>query len=140
MLRQPQRSMTARDVCRMLFRHCGKGVLFLIGAVTFGVIGVLLMPSLYQSEATFYMKPDYRVDPAATNDAQVVTFDPERESEMRSVVTLLESRSLLERVVDGLGTDAIFEYDLKTAPLDMAMGGVLRLIPKMGTRSPLVER
>ncbi|MBI2481193.1 MAG: GumC family protein [Planctomycetia bacterium] len=140
MLRQPQQSMTARDVCRILFRHRWRCLVFFVTMVVMGTVGVLLMPRKYQSEATFYMKPDFRVDPAATNDTQIVAFDPEREGEMRSVVTLLESRLLFERVVDELGLDAIFENDLKTSPLDIAIGSVMSLIPESGPRSEKIER
>jgi uncharacterized protein involved in exopolysaccharide biosynthesis len=140
MLRQPQPSMTARDVCRILFRHRWRGFFFFVTVVALSSVGVLLMPRKYQSEATFYMKPDFRVDPTATNDTQVVAFDPERESEMRSVVTLLESRLLFERVVDELGPEAIFENDLKTSPLDMAISSVMVLIPEFGSKSEKIER
>ncbi|MCA9144159.1 MAG: hypothetical protein KDB05_15285 [Planctomycetales bacterium] len=140
MIRQPHQSMTARDVCRILFRHRTRGILFFLAVVAMAVVGVLLMPRKYQSEATFYMKPDFRVDPAATNDTQVVAFDPEREGEMRSVVTLLESRLLFERVVDAMGTEKIFENDLKTAPLDIAIGSVMAMIPEFGPKSEKIER
>ena len=140
MLRQAQQSMTARDVCRILFRHRWRGTFFFVAVVAFGAVGVLLMPSKYQSEATFYMKPDYRVDPAATNDTQVVAFDPEREGEMRSVVALLESRSLFEKVVDEVGPEAVFENDLKTTPLDIAIGSVMAFIPEFGSKSAKIER
>jgi len=113
MLRQPPQTMTARDVCRILFRHRWRSISFFITVVALSTVGVLLMPRKFQSEATFYMRPDYRVDPAATNDSQVVAFDPERESEMRSIVALLESRVLFEKVVDQLGTEVVFENDLK---------------------------
>lgn len=86
------------------------------------------------------MKPDFRVDPAATNETQVVAFDPEREGEMRSIVTLLESRLLFERVVDALGPEKIFENDLKTAPLDIAVGSVMAMIPQFGAKSEKIER
>lgn len=140
MLRQPQQTMTARDVCRILFRHRWKSIIFFAAVVTIGTVGVVLMPRKYLSEATFYMKPDYRVDPAATNDAQVVSFDQERESEMRSIVALLESRVLFEKVVDQLGTEVVFENDLKTAPLDYAINGVMSLLPASGPKPEKVER
>ncbi|HUG69115.1 MAG TPA: GumC family protein [Pirellulaceae bacterium] len=140
MLRQSQQSMTARDVCRILFRHRWRSAFFLITVVALGAIGVLVTPRKYQSEATFYMKPDFRVDPAATNDTQIVAFDPERESEMRSVLALLESRLLFETVVDELGPDAVFENDLKTSPLDTAIASVMALFPEFGPKSEKVER
>jgi uncharacterized protein involved in exopolysaccharide biosynthesis len=132
--------MTARDVSRILFRHRWRSALFLVAIASLGAVGVLLMPRKYQSEATFYMKPDFRVDPAATNDTQFVAFDPEREGEMRSVVALLESRLLFEKVVDEVGADAVFENDLKTSPLDIAIGSVMGLIPEFGPKSEKIER
>ncbi|MEO8494815.1 MAG: GumC family protein [Planctomycetota bacterium] len=140
MLRQTQPSMTVRDVCRILFRHHRKSILFFVAVVAMGTFGALSMPKKYQSEATFYMKPDFRVDPAATNDAPVVTFDPEREAEMRSVVALLQSRVLFEKVVDQLGTDVVFEKDLMTSPLDVAIRSVAALIPGGGAKSEKIER
>ena len=140
MLRHPQQSMTARDMCRILFRHRWRSTFFFIAIVTLATVGVLLLPKKFLSEATFYMKPDFRVDPAATNDTQVVAFDPEREGEMRSVVALLESRVLFEQVVDKLGTDVVFENDLKTAPLDYAISTVTGLIPQFGPPSEKGER
>lgn len=140
MLRQPQHSMTARDACRILFRHRWRCMFFFVAVVALSIGGVLLMPKKYQSEATFYIKPDYRVDPAATNDTQVVAFDPALEGEMRSVVALLENRSLFERVVDAIGTEKILENDLKTAPVDIAIGSVMATLPNFGPKSEKAER
>ena len=132
--------MTARDVCRILFRHRWRCLLLFIATVTIAVVGVLLMPRKYLSEATLYMQPDFRVDPTATTETQLVAFDPEREGEMRSIVKLLESRVLFEKVVDELGPDVIFENDLKTAPIDIAVGAVMSLIPEFGPNSEQIER
>ena len=140
MLRQPQQSMTARDICRILCRHRWRSLFFFGGVVSLAIVGVLLTPKTYLSEATFYMKPDFRVDPTATNDTQVVAFDPEREGEMRNVIALFQSRGLFEKVVDQLGTDVVFENDLKDAPLDYVLASVTSVLPSLGPKSAVVER
>jgi uncharacterized protein involved in exopolysaccharide biosynthesis len=140
MIRQTQQSMTARDICRILFRYRWRSGLFFIAVVVLAVGAVLLTPKKFQSEATFYMKPDFRVDPTATNETQVVAFDPEREGEMRSIVAMLESRILFEQVVDELGTDAVFEKDLHQTPVDLAISYVTAMIPELTPPSQQEER
>ncbi|MCB9874923.1 MAG: hypothetical protein H6821_12165 [Planctomycetaceae bacterium] len=59
---------------------------------------------------------------------------------MRSIVTLLVPAVVCKRVVDALGPEKIFENDLKTAPLDIAVGSVMAMIPQFGAKSEKIER
>jgi len=106
--------MSARDACRALFRHRRKSAAFFATVVTLALAGLVLMPRKYLSEAKFLVKVNMRVDPTATHEGPSLNFDLEREAEMRSVVALLQSRVLLERVVDQLGPELILEMDLNS--------------------------
>lgn len=132
MIHQSQPTMSARDVTRILFRHKRKGILFFFAVITLAVVGVLLLPKKYESEAKFFVKLNLKVDPIATNDGQTVFADPEREGEMRSVVALLHSRGLLEKIVEELGPDKIFETDLKKGVVDSLVASITSLIPASG--------
>lgn len=113
----------------MLFRHRRKSILFFLAVVTIAVVGVLLLPKKYRSEAQFFVKLNLKVDPIETDEGQLVMSDPERDGEMRSVVALFHNRHLLEQVVDKLGTETVFETDLKNGLIDNLLASVLALLP-----------
>ena len=66
---------------------------------------------LYQSEAKMFVRPgreSVTVDPIVTN-GQAVTMADARESEINGIAEMLQSRALLEKVVDQLTPEAVLE-------------------------------
>jgi succinoglycan biosynthesis transport protein ExoP len=140
MLSQSQQSMSARDVCRIFFRHRRRSLLVFVAIVALPVVGVLITPRKYVSEAKFFVKVNLRFDPATTGEGSTVPFNLEREGEVRSIVALLDSRRLFEDVVDELGTDVIFENDLKSSLLDVVSMNLTSLLPSIRSENPKEQR
>ncbi|MDX1944670.1 MAG: hypothetical protein SFU86_04620 [Pirellulaceae bacterium] len=71
-------------------------------------VGLMLMPRTYQSEARLFVRfgRENNLDPTATT-GQVVTVNETRESELNSLLEVLKSRAILDKLVDSLGPDFI---------------------------------
>ncbi|GAB4140276.1 MAG: hypothetical protein Tsb009_09540 [Planctomycetaceae bacterium] len=94
---------------RVVLRHRKKAGLFFIVTVVLVVVGVLVCPKTYQSEAKLFVRmgrESVTLDPTATT-GQVVAVHESRENEINSVMEVIQSRVILERVVDALGPDRI---------------------------------
>lgn len=79
--------------------------------VTLGliVVGVFVVPRTYQSEAKVFVRlgrESVTLDPTATTGKVVGVYES-RENELNSVLDVMNSRIILERVVDHLGADVI---------------------------------
>jgi len=110
-----QQPTTLRDLCRVLFRHKFKSISFFCLAVAAGVAGVLFLPRSYESEAKLFVRvgrESVTLDPTATTGPTLSLYES-RESEINSVVELLRSREIAERVVDELGPDVILAKEEK---------------------------
>ena len=96
-----------QDVYRALLRHKRKSALLFIAIMTAVVLFTFLSPKEYRSEAKLFVRlgrENATLDPTATlADKTIVAIPQSRESEINSVVELLQSRSLLEKVVDQVG-------------------------------------
>lgn len=104
--------LSPRELARALWRHKGKATL--VAAGIFGVVlGVTLLgQETYQSEAKLFVRlgrESVTLDPVATT-GQVVQISDSRESEINSVIDMLQSRSLHEQVVDVLGPETVLGH------------------------------
>lgn len=122
-----------RAVCR--YRWLGGGVLAVL--VPLVVAGTLTMPRSYYSEARLFVRfgRENQVDPTATG-GQLVSLYESRESEINSLLEILRSQAILDRVVAELGPDTILggRSARKTAASRETAG------PVRGTRLPSTER
>lgn len=114
---QPERPMstrdsaspTLRDLVRAVFRFRWRALLFAIGVVVLTGIGLSLAPRTYESEARLFVRvgrQNATLDPFAASGDRISMFES-RESEMNSLLNILSSRTLLERVVDRMGVETI---------------------------------
>ena len=99
------------DIVRSTIRYRWRAAMTfaLLLAVAFG--GLVLYPKKYESEAKMFVRlgrGSVRMDTVATT-GQTISIQESRESEMNSVVDLLESRQLIESVVRKVGADRILE-------------------------------
>jgi len=112
---------TFQDIYRSLKRHKQKSVWFFVAVVTGTLLFTLFTPSEYRSEGKLFLRlgrENSTLDPTATlGQTPTVTLPSSRENEINSVVEILQSRVLFEKVVDSLGPDAIMKGQL-TAPSD----------------------
>src|SRR5262245_57577294 len=111
MPRSPRPVPLAPALCHTVFRHKGKMlVVFLLVLGTAAAI-TWLSPRSYRSQAKLFLRlgrDNVTLDPTATlGQTPVVAIPPNREGEVNSVIDLLKSRALLERVVAKVGPGAI---------------------------------
>src|SRR6478752_7582811 len=88
-------------VQRAIVRHRKLGVkMFLVGAVL-AFAGATFMPRSYYSEARLFARfgRENQVDPTASGGQMVALYES-RESEINSLIEILKSRTVLDRVVD----------------------------------------
>jgi uncharacterized protein involved in exopolysaccharide biosynthesis len=110
-----------RDVSRTVFRHKGKIACFAILVLFASTVYGFFLPKTYRSEAKLFVRlgrENVGLDATTTlgNNA-AVAIPPSREEEINTVVEVLRSRSLLERIVDDLGPAAILSAVPKQAGL-----------------------
>ncbi len=93
-----------RFVQRALNRHWRKGAKVAAFAALVALVGTLLMPRSYYSEARLFVRfgRENQVDPTASG-GQMVSLYESRESEINSLIEILKSRAILDRVVNDLG-------------------------------------
>jgi polysaccharide biosynthesis protein PslE len=98
-------------VRRALQRHRRKGLMvFAIGA-TVALSSTVLMPRSFYSEARLFVRfgRENQVDSTARG-GQMASIYESRESEINSIIEILKSRAILDRVVEQLGSERVL-YD-----------------------------
>src|SRR3954471_9726127 len=89
---------------RAIVRHLKMGLkVFIVGAVL-ALLGAMFMPRSYYSEARLFVRfgRENQVDPTASGGQMVALYES-RESEINSLIEILKSRAILDRVVGELG-------------------------------------
>jgi uncharacterized protein involved in exopolysaccharide biosynthesis len=115
---QDSRIVGPRDVLRILFRHKIKVVSFFVSTVAVAIIGLFILPKTYTSEARLYIKigrHSVGVSPTA-NVGTSLTIHESHENEIRSMIDLVRSRTILQRVVDRIGPHVILKGSLDATP------------------------
>lgn len=113
MRHQSELDISPRDLLRIVFRHKGKmSFLFLImfgGTLAY----LILQPPVYRSESKLFLRlgrENVAIDQTATmGQAPLMAVPSTRENEVNSIVDVLSSRGLIEKVVDELGASFILE-------------------------------
>src|SRR4051812_31626518 len=88
---------------RAIVRHLKMGLkVFIVGAVL-ALLGAMFMPRSYYSEARLFVRfgRENQVDPTASGGQMVALYES-RESEINSLIEILKSRAIFDRVVDAL--------------------------------------
>jgi capsular exopolysaccharide synthesis family protein len=97
-----------RDFYYALFRQKRKVILFFLAVMIATVLGTFLSSKTYQSEAKLMVRlgrESVSLDPTAAT-GQMINLSQSRENEIRSELEILNSRDLVERVVDAIGYQA----------------------------------
>src|SRR5437868_12124727 len=97
-----------RFIARAMRRHGKTGAAVALAASILALLGTLAMPRSYYSEARLFVRfgRENQVDPTASG-GQMVSLYESRESEINSLIEILRSRAILDRVVRELGPDCI---------------------------------
>lgn len=87
-----------------LARHRRRGLVAFGLVAVLAVAGAVLMPRSYYSEARLFVRfgRENQVDPTASGGTMVALYES-RESEINSLIEILKSRAILDRVVAELG-------------------------------------
>jgi polysaccharide biosynthesis protein PslE len=111
--------MTSRNIAETPFgelfqslcRHKRIAVSFFCLSVAGAMLLTLAIPKEYRSVGKLFVRlgrENATLDPTATlGQNQIVAVPQSRDNEINSVVEILQSRTLLEKVVDGLGPDVV---------------------------------
>jgi uncharacterized protein involved in exopolysaccharide biosynthesis len=97
-------SPTPRDLVHVLFRYKWRGMAFFAILMTLVVVGLSVSPNKYVSEAKLFVRmgrENVALDPTATTGS-IIALDASREREINSVVEMLGSRALIEKVVEAV--------------------------------------
>lgn len=97
------------DLLQIVQRHRGKAILTFVILLTLCVGALYLLPRTYQSELLFFVRigrESVTLDPTVTT-GQTVSLNESRESELNSILEVIQSRAIMEKVVDRLSPDAI---------------------------------
>jgi uncharacterized protein involved in exopolysaccharide biosynthesis len=107
---QLETSLSTSDVLAIVSRNRWKliafGCVMVVGAIVLGSV----WPKTYRSEAKLYVRlgrENMGLDATASLGHEINGIQINREDELNTVVELLKSHSLLEKVVDGVGPETI---------------------------------
>src|SRR4051794_19804906 len=104
MLTRTQLIETYKIAREAVQRNGKKGLIAFVAMAVVALVGTLLMPRTYVSEARLFVRfgRENQVDPTASG-GQMVSLYESRESEINSLIEILKSRAILDRVVAELG-------------------------------------
>ena len=100
-----------RDVYYVLFRHKLKVIIFFIVVFVTVTLGTFLASEIYRSDAKVLVRlgrESVSLDPTATT-GPVISVGQQRENEIKSELEILNSKELVEKVVDAIGPEAFLE-------------------------------
>ncbi|MDZ4848795.1 MAG: GNVR domain-containing protein [Pirellulaceae bacterium] len=109
----PRVNFSRRDFYGQLCRHRKLSIGTFLAVMTGAIYISFASPKIYQSQSLLYVRlgrENVRLDPTTTlGQASLITIPNSRESEINSVVEILKSRAIAEKVVDALGPQAILD-------------------------------
>jgi len=143
MTRNQQSGTTARGICRAVCRHKGKACLFFLVAVTVTIIWTVHAPKVYRSEGKLLVRlgrENATLEPTATLGHDLpISIPPSRETEVNSVVEILESRAVYEEVVDALTPAVILRGQGRTPPDNDAAAGTQSAVSQEAAAQTLTQ-
>ncbi|HEX4073748.1 MAG TPA: hypothetical protein VHX68_21390, partial [Planctomycetaceae bacterium] len=153
------------DFLRIFYRHRRAALIFFAVAVSVTALYVLFVPREYRSEAKLFVRigrENVGLDATTTlgQSSPVTSLPVSREEEINTVVAILESRGLVEKVVDSIGAKTVLNptrYPLRdpadpskvtpegvAADSESSSGGILSplwsVLEHLGLKSPLSPR
>lgn len=113
MIRQQKRNSApaeaSRGILAALWRHKGKAILWFVAVVAAAGAVIVYWPRSYRSEAKLFVRlgrESVSLDPTATV-GQTIAVSESRENEINSILEVLRSREIAEKVVDAIGPDLV---------------------------------
>ena len=103
----------SRRVGGAVWRHKGKGLLTFLAIVAGTAAIIFYWPRSSRSEALLFVRlgrDSVTLDPTATT-GQTIALNESRETEINSILEILKSRALAEKVATALGPDLILNQE-----------------------------
>jgi polysaccharide biosynthesis protein PslE len=101
------------DLANTLLRHKRKGALFFAVVMIGTILFTIFAPRKFRSEGKLYLRlgrENATLDPTVTlGENSIVAMPQSRENEINSVAEMVQSRAVLEKVVDKLGPAVVLE-------------------------------
>jgi uncharacterized protein involved in exopolysaccharide biosynthesis len=114
--------ITPRDLLQILWRHKKKALACSLLVIAATVVATALMQPRFRSEAMLFVRlgrENVALDPTASmGSGSVVAVPQAREDEINSVVEILKSRTLSEKIVDKIGPRIILGEDIASSRTD----------------------
>lgn len=113
----PANNFFARTL-QVLRKHRRRAVLCFLGTMTLVIVGLIVVPRTYRSEAKLFVRmgrESVGLDATATT-GKVMSVYESRENEINSVLEVIQSRVILERVVERIGARNILDGRLPQDP------------------------
>jgi uncharacterized protein involved in exopolysaccharide biosynthesis len=104
-----QNQKKPRFVRRALARHWRLAGMVAVSVLLLTLLGIMVLPRIYSSEARLAVRfgpENLTLDPTATT-GQMISIDASRENEINSLLEVLRSRAMLDRLVESLGPDYV---------------------------------
>ena len=102
--------LSVRAFVESVFRHKKKLLAFNVLMLALTVAIILFWPRQYRSEAKIWLKigrENTRLDPTAATGETISIQENDREDEIKSVLDIIASRGVVDRVVEQLGPDVV---------------------------------
>ncbi len=109
------RSFKFNDFLQSFFRHKRKAAILALTILIGAALVLVFAPRTYRSEAMLYLqigRESVRLDPTATTGERISVQQIDRSQEVTSVIDVLYSRGILEKLVDELGPEVILAKEL----------------------------
>lgn len=118
MAQQADNSLSLRDAIRAINQHKGKSLLLFLLVMVVATIGVFCWPKTYRSEGKLFVRQTAKQvtqDPTLPKGTALAVTDT-RELEINSIVDILKSRQLAEKVVGAIGEKLILQDEIAEQP------------------------
>lgn len=105
-----ERPLTFFDIVGSLFRYKWRFMFVTLLMLVISAVVIMLFPKKYESEAKLFVRlgrGSASLDPATMG--QTISIQESRESEMNSIVDMLQSRGLAERIVASVGHERVLK-------------------------------
>src|SRR4051812_8601978 len=139
---KPEFATSTRDICRLLFRHKSKVIFCFTLSMCAAVAIVLFWPRKYKSESKLLVRvgrETVALDPTATT-GQIMPISVSRETEVGSVLEMLRSRVMIEKLVDEIGPDAILRPTSVTATAEVKSPSPQPILKSWTNLDPVSDR
>lgn len=106
------RYSSLRDCYDVIFRHKWKAILFFVFVLTVTVVSISFLQDLYRSEAKLLVRLGWESanpDPTATTSEGGTRINQSQVIELNTVLDILKTQNVAERIVDKLGVDAFYK-------------------------------